>query len=490
MRKKNILKTGIFNLLFQLGFLILMFLVGKNTAILAGDRSRFIILTGIVFLVSVVWALFFYLQDRRDPEPISHITLSFISGMAAASLVAIPLLNIIFQVPRWIYSSLFLFISGSFFITAFIVNFLFYIAIRYGFYPLKKFDEPVDGMVYGAIIGVGFASVNSLHYLYSQPTFTLFTIAYIATTNILIYPGIGSIIGYAIGNAKFKRKNIEGASFIGVIAGMAVLGTYHLSSEFIFLSGSSQAFWLSFFLTMIYSLLILLFCYWKMRKLTEKNLHAHVRVTPKFDLRLSVLMIILLAAAGLIASKGLQGKKFLSTRYGISFYYPYSLSSFSFTGISNSPLLLTKGVEILFAGEKGTPPNFSFSAAVHKNNTQGGEAYRDLLQYVEVTDTESFMVKDITIGEKKGKRIAYSYLDKPLDIESEFPGLSKVYTDSYLDKPSGIKSEFPVLIKVYTDVISLDRYTFVFTYKANSEHFNAGLTGYAKILESIKWKGL
>ena len=468
MREKNVLKTGLFNILFQLGFLILMFIVGNKTSIIAKESSRFIILAGIVFLLSVVWALFFYLQDRREPEPLLHITISFIAGMAAASLVAIPLLHVIFQVHQWIYSSLFLFISGSFFISAFIVNFLFYIVIRYGFYPLKEFDEPVDGMVYGAIIGVGFALVNCLHYLYSQPEFTLFTIAYIATTNILIYSGIGSIIGYAIGNAKFKRKNIESASFIGVIVGMAVLGTYHLLSEFIFLSGANQAFWLSFFLTMIYSLLILLFCYWKMRKLTEKNLHAHVNVTPKFDLRLSVLMVILLAAAGIIASKGLQGKKFLSTKYGISFYYPYSLSSFSFTGFSNSSLPLTKEAEILFAGERGTPPYFSFSAAVHKNDTHSNDIYRDLLQYVEVTETESFMVNDITIGEKKGKRIA----------------------SSYLEKPPGIESEFPVLIKVYTDVISFDQYTFVFTYKAGSEHFNASLPRYVKILESIKWKGL
>lgn len=468
MRERNVLKTGIFNILFQLGFLILMFLFGNNTSIIAKDSTRFIILAGIVFLLSVVWALFFYLQDRREPEPLLHITISFIAGMAAASLAAIPLLNIIFQVQQWIYSSLFLFISGSFFVTAFMVNFLFYIVIRYGFYPLKEFDEPVDGMVYGAIIGVGFALVKSLYYLYSQPEFILFTIAYIATTNILIYSGIGSIIGYAIGNAKFKRKNIESASFIGVIVGMVVLGTYHLLSEFIFLSGFSQAFWLSFFLTMVYALLILLFCYWKMRKLTEKNLHAHVAVTPKFDLRMSVLMVILLVAAGIMASKGLQGKKFLSTRYGISFYYPHSLSSFSFTGFSNSSLPLTKEAEILFAGERGTPPYFSFSAAVHKNDTHGNDIYRDLLQYVEVTETESFMVNDITIGKEKGKRITYSYLEKP----------------------PGIDSEFPELIKVYTDVISFDKYTFIFTYKAGSEHFNAGLTRYAKILESIKWKGL
>jgi RsiW-degrading membrane proteinase PrsW (M82 family) len=468
MREKNALKTGIFNILFQLGFLTVMFIFGSNTSINAENGPRFIIIAGIVFLLSAVWALFFYLQDRREPEPLLHITISFIAGMAAASLVAIPLLKIVFQIQQWIYASLFLFTLGSFFISAFMVNFLFYMVIRYGFYPLKEFDEPVDGMVYGAVIGVGFALVKSLHYLYAQPEFTLFTITYIATTNILIYSGIGSIIGYSIGNAKFKRKNIEGASFIGVIVGMVVLGTYHLLSEFIFLSGSSQAFWLSFVLTMVYALLIMFFCYWKMRKLTEKNLHNHVAVTPKLDPGMSVLMLILLVVAGIIASKGLQGKRFLNEKYGISFYYPHSLSSFSFTGFSNASLPLTQQAEILFAGEKEAPPYFSFSAALHKNNSNNSDAYRNLLQYVEVTDTESFMVNDITIGEKKGKRIAYSYMEKP----------------------PGIESEFPELIKVYTDVISLDKYTFIFTYKAGSGYFYAGLTRYEKILESIKWKGL
>jgi hypothetical protein len=342
------------------------------------------------------------------------------------------------------------------------------LVIRYGFYPLKEFDEPVDGMVYGAIIGIGFALVKSLHTLYSEPTYTLFTIAYIATTNILIYSGIGSIIGYSIGKEKFNSEDIRKDPYSGVIVGMLVLGTYHLLSEFIFLSGANQAFWLSFFLTMLYALLILVFCYWKMRKLTEKKFPDQGVVTQKFNLPMSVLMVILLAAAGTIASKGLQGKKFISAGYGISFYYPHSLSSFSFTGISNSALPLTKETEILFAGEKGKPPYFSFSAAVHKNGIQGNDAYRDLLKYVDVTDTESFMVNDITIGEKKGKRIAYSYMEKP-------PGLD---------------SEFPELIKVYADVISLDRYTFVFTYKAGSGDFNEGLNRYAKILESIKWKGL
>ena len=144
------------------------------------------------------------------------------------------------------------------------------------------------------------------------------------------------------------------------------------------------------------------------------------------------------------------------------------LSSLSFSGISNSSLPLTKETELLFAGKKGTPPYFSFSAAVHKNNIDNTGTYRELLQYVEVSDTESFMVNDITIGEKKGKRIAYSYIEKP----------------------PGIKSEFPIIIKVYTDIITFDRYTFIFTYKAGSQHFNAGLTRYAKILESIRWKGL
>jgi len=463
MRVKSILRTGILNILFQFGFLILMFAIGHKTSLASEGSSRFIILAGIVLVPSIIWTMFFYLQDRLEPEPVSYIITSFIAGMAAASLGAMPLYNVIFRVYEWIYASSVLFVLGSFFIMASVVSLLLYVVIRYGFYPLKEFDEPVDGMVYGAIAGAGFAFVKSLHYLWAHPSYTLFVIAYTATINILIYSGVGSLIGYVIGKSKFQRKNIDISSLIAVSVGILLLGIYHLVNEFIFVSGFDHAFWGSFILTMLYSLLILLFCYITMRKLTKEDYRRDIRSASKFDPFMAFFIVILLFVGGIIANQGLQGKKFVNTEYGVSFYYPHSLSPFSFMGVSQPLLSFNHEAKVLFSGESGSPI-FSFSVKVLIKNT--ADTDQELMQYVEVSDAESLRVKDITIGGRRGKRIAYSYLDRQPDIEREFPQL----------------------IKVYTDIIALNEYVFIFTCKAPSEHFKDGLPQYAKILTSIRWK--
>ena len=476
MREKNILKTGIFNVLFQLLFLIFMFVVGRNVslAIIGGESIRLVVLAGVILLMSLVWALFFYWQDRLEPEPVSYVIASFISGMAAAALAALPLFNAVFQVHKWIYSSSLLFVLGSFFVTASLVNSLLYIVIRCGFYPLKEFDEPVDGMVYGAVAGAGFACIKSIHYLSVNPSFTLFVIAYIAATNILIYSGVGSIVGYVIGRAKFQGKNIEFSSLTGVTTGTLVLGIYLLFNEFIFVSGFSRAFWLSFSLTSIYSLLILLFCYLKMRKLTQRDHPGRtgVKTACTFDFRMTLLIVILVAAAAVISNRGLQGKKYVNPNYGISFRCPHSLSSFSFNGMSQSLLPLSEESEILFSGETGTAPYFTFSAAVGPAEEKKADtgAYGNLMQYVGGIDTESLTVTEVEVGGKKGKRIAYSYIDKTSGADT------------------GIDRGFPTLINVYTDIVRFGKHTFIFTYKAASGHFQAGLPRYREIVESVKWE--
>ena len=58
--------------------------------------------------------------------------------------------------------------------------------IRLGFYPSSEFDEPVDGMVYGAFAGSGFAALTSLAYLIGRVDFTVFGIGYTASTQILM----------------------------------------------------------------------------------------------------------------------------------------------------------------------------------------------------------------------------------------------------------------------------------------------------------------
>ena len=90
----------------------------------------------------------------------------------------------------------------------------------------------------------------------------------------------------------------------------------------------------------------------------------------------------------------------------------------------------------------------------------------DPLRYVSPVRTESFLVEGIEIGGKKGRRIAYSFLEK-----SEIEG-----------------ALFPQLIKVYVDVIQHANDFIVLSFKADSAHFEGGLPLYNKILSSIEWQ--
>jgi RsiW-degrading membrane proteinase PrsW (M82 family) len=463
MKAKRTLRTGFFNSIFQVGFLAAMYAVGRTSHLGGGPTSRFLILAALAFVPSIIWALFFYFQDRYAPEPLPNIVASFIAGMAAASLGVIPLNTVLFRIPEWIYASLPLFVLGSFFIKAAMACILLYIVLRYGFMPLKEFDEPVDGMVYGAIVGTGLAFVNTFHYLSENPSFTLYVIAFTATVNVLIYSSVGSLMGYMIGRAKFQRTNIVVSSLSAMSVGILLLGIYHMVSELFFLSGISHAFWLCFISVFIYSLIILAFCYRKIRRISEKVAPDTDMPAPKYNFLTTVYMVGLFGIAAVVAHQGLLGKTFENPDYGLSFRYPHTLSATLLAGFSHRPAVSRYSGKILLTAENSNP-SFSLVIKAHPNDLSGKDP--DPLHYVEAVTPTSFLVENIIISGKKAYRVAYSYLDKNRVKEMLFPNF----------------------IKVYTDIIITERTVFSFTYKAKSTQFEAGLAVYNKILKNCEWK--
>jgi RsiW-degrading membrane proteinase PrsW (M82 family) len=462
MKAKRTLRTGLLNSFFQIAFLVVMYLVGRTSHLGGGATPRFLILAAIVFIPSIIWTLFFYFQDRYAPEPLPNIVASFIAGMAAASLGIIPLFTILFRISEWIYASIPLFILGSFFIKATMACILLYIVLRYGFLPLKEFDEPVDGMIYGAIIGTGFAFVYSLHYLAGHPTFTLYVISFTATVNVLIYSSVGSLMGYMIGRAKFQRTNIVTSSISAMSLGILILGIYHLISELFFVSGISHAFWFCFIAVFIYSLIILGLCYKKIRTISEKITPDSDLPVPKYNFLTSLYILGLLISAFIIASIGLLGKTFTNLDYGLSFRYPHTLSATTLTGFAQRPKIPKDFAKILLSAENSSP-SFSLTVKAHPNDLKGKEP--DPLRFVEVVNPTSFLVENIIISGKKAYRVAYSYLEQDQAKENPFPD----YT------------------KLYTDILITDDTIFSFTYKAESSQFKEGLLVYDKILKSLKW---
>jgi RsiW-degrading membrane proteinase PrsW (M82 family) len=462
MKLENILKTGLANTIFQIVYLLFMFIIGYSISLAGHPSLKALLLVVIVFVPSFIWTLFFYLQDRPEPEPASFIISAFIAGMAAASLGAIPLYNIIFHVQEWIYASTLLFILGSFFIKGFVASFFLYIVLRYGFYPLKEFDNPPDGMIYGATVGAGFAFVSSLFYLWDHPSFTLFVVAFTATVNILAYSAVGSLIGYMIGRSKFQGKNIDVSSTIGVALGVFLIGIYHILGELFFLSGIQHAFWLCFILVLIYSLIIQSFCFLKIKKQIKRGIEKEVNISKKPARFTTLIILIFFLGAIFISQLASSGKKYNHEEYGISFSYPYSLSPFSLFGGEKPKISLPPVSEILFSG-KNNDPSFLFS--VKFDSKENYEGNRGLLRYVEVSQTENFRIEDYDFGHKKGTRILYSYLERT----TEDP------------------NDFPKLIRVVSDIILHKEKIFILTYKADSSQFENGFVLYTKIIKSLEW---
>ncbi|MGD8539171.1 MAG: PrsW family glutamic-type intramembrane protease [Candidatus Aminicenantes bacterium] len=462
MKVKRTLRTGLWNSFFQIAFLAIMYAVGRTSHLGGEPTSRFLVLAALVFVPSVIWALFFYFQDRYAPEPLPNIAASFIAGMAAASLGAIPLFRILFRIPEWIYASVPLYVLGSFFIKASMACILLYLVLRYGFLPLKEFDEPVDGMVYGAITGTGFAFVYTLHYLAGHPSFTVYVISFTATINVLIYSSVGSIMGYMIGNAKFQRTNVVVSSLSAMSLGICLLGIYHLISELFFVSGISYAFWICFISVFIYSLIILAYCYKKIRTIGEKISPDRDMPSPKYNFLTSLYIISLFGIAFVLAYLGLLGKTYKNSDYGLSFRYPHSLSETVLTGFAQRPKVPRDLGKILLSAENSSP-SFSLTVKAHPNDPHGKAP--DPLRYVEAVDLTSFLVENILISGKKTYRVAYSYLEERQ--VNEYP--------------------FPNFIKVYTDILITEKAIFSFTYKAESSHFKEGLPVYDNILKSLEW---
>jgi len=171
---------------------------------------------------SIFLLVFFYLKDRYEPEPRGHVALAFakgcvatlpaygasyllaravgdewlaLGGLPARAFEAFVLAAVCEELPKWIA---FLFI-----------------------YRWNEFDEPLDGVVYGVALALGFATVENvlcvardglgvgvLRAIFAVPAHALF----------------GAVMGFYVGRAKFGG----GARMLGValLAAVACHGAY------------------------------------------------------------------------------------------------------------------------------------------------------------------------------------------------------------------------------------------------------------------------
>jgi RsiW-degrading membrane proteinase PrsW (M82 family) len=158
--------------------------------------------TGPLLLLAVApavfWLWYFYQKDRYEPEPLAWILIIYIFGMAVT-------------IPVALVEGIFTLFLADFLITILIAPVVEeagkYLVVKKTVYESGEFDEPVDGIVYAAAAGLGFATLENIIYVFSAfETSFVFAIQTGLVRALISVPGhvlFSAMWGYALGKARF-----------------------------------------------------------------------------------------------------------------------------------------------------------------------------------------------------------------------------------------------------------------------------------------------
>ena len=161
------------------------------------------LLLALSILPVILLMIFIYRADKYEKEPIKSLAKAFIGGM-----IAIPLdILLVTMINHVVY-------SNTVFHTAFLNAGLpeelsKFIIFMIFIWSDKNFNEYMDGIVYATFIGLGFACVENVMYVFGASGESLQTgVATGVVRGLLSVPGhflFGVLMGYFLSLAKFKE---------------------------------------------------------------------------------------------------------------------------------------------------------------------------------------------------------------------------------------------------------------------------------------------
>ena len=181
-----------------------------------------ILLTTLAILPGLLISFWIFRADKYDREPVVHLLICFVLGMVS-TIPAIAL--------EQYAQSLGLNEDGSMwevFVFAMLGVALIEEACKYVFlfvYPYRRsfFNEPMDGIVYMVLIGMGFATLENIFY---AQEYGIQTVIVRAFTAVPAHAAFAVIMGYYAGLAKFDSKNRFWLFFLGLFLATLLHGMY------------------------------------------------------------------------------------------------------------------------------------------------------------------------------------------------------------------------------------------------------------------------
>ena len=181
----------------------------------------YLLLFGIAVLPVVLLMIYIYRQDKYQKEPIKSLAKAFIGGM-----IAIPLdILIVSGIDMALGNTA---LANTVFFSAFLEagmpeelsKFLIFMLL---IWRDKNFDEYFDGIVYATFIGLGFACVENIEYVFSFGFGTGVVRALISVPGHFLF---GVVLGYFLSMAKFHPEKRSTYLWSGLLLAMVAHGLF------------------------------------------------------------------------------------------------------------------------------------------------------------------------------------------------------------------------------------------------------------------------
>ncbi|MCO5232391.1 MAG: PrsW family intramembrane metalloprotease [Chitinophagales bacterium] len=165
---------------------------------------------------------YIYSKDKYEKEPAKTLIYAFLLGVVSV-LSVFPVTEAFEFVTGSFTYSRFQLLLYVFIIIALVEELVKFYFLRFVMYKHKDFNEPIDGIVYGVLIGMGFATLENIFYVMEGGMSVAIARMF---TAVPAHATFGIVMGYFVGKAKFNEESAIKESLLGLFAATFMHGVY------------------------------------------------------------------------------------------------------------------------------------------------------------------------------------------------------------------------------------------------------------------------
>ncbi len=190
---------------------------------------QFVVVLVLVLAPAIFWLWMVYSRDRYRPEPRALVARTFLLGavavipVAAVEAALIYAATGIFDITAVEGASLGMIAYVSFVVAGVTEEVGKFAVVRATIYRSPYFDEPMDGLVYGAAAALGFATLENLAYALS---FGWEVILIRGPLTTLAHVLFSALWAYPLGMSKINPTGARGRVPAGLLAAIAAHGLF------------------------------------------------------------------------------------------------------------------------------------------------------------------------------------------------------------------------------------------------------------------------